>query len=849
MESMKGSLVKSEVKVEDRGESNERSSLGLDDLNIHDLIRMAHPLVASQGSEFSINSLQDQQTLQQQKKHLKARLGLDGLSGQLVSTDDFIADEDFEIKVQQKDTHESGATDAGCILESRLSAREKAMSRAQKRKLGSCHGQNGSMKKSKVEGGEMNESENINKASMNMLDDAMSGMWPFQRISDKLCVDLLHPCWETRHGAAMGLRSILRYQSNSAGIFTPIVDVPTGWLAAEGRGKPTLLPITEEDLERAKIDNSTWIEECVMHLICVLALDRFGDYISDGVIAPVRETAAQVLGVVASTMNDTLFFKTIKLLSEIACADHWEPRHGSISALKYILVARGDLPKSVFLDVVSVAMKGLEDQMEDVRSVSAECLIPCAKQFADARNDQTKAVIEMLWDALLSLDPINVATKSAAKLLECLFMQNLGESAIGNINNVPRLWYHFSSRVPSTRSATIQCYHAIIQSGFGIESTPAEHHLAGLFSCIQVIATDNSIDICKLAEQTAHLLITCTKTNKNCPFNESVLDAILDIACFTSGKEFKRPCIALLPDVQDLVDREELETPKYVPKEISSERRFLICGIAAAMARECKKLEPHFVKLINSCITGTSGMQKQIGALILLTQNIGDLNQVHGIDGILNRVNEALMNNKHYLDEFNKPYESVTESFAKIGICDFDFRARTVDEIRGCIPKDLKGEQSKVLVQSFANLKAIEENFVLGVLSLLASAIVQTSKALEADLPSKLNHIIQPLIAGIRREKDEFLQGLVADSIAELVMLSRKRNPSPSSKIVKNLCIFACADRSKIFDFLKPSMELDPSDDKIEERIVSSAGITSRVCVLYLQPRSYHASLSVHLLL
>ncbi len=39
-----------------------------------------------------------------------------------------------------------------------------------------------------------------------------------------------------------------------------------------------------------------------MHLLCVLALDRFGDFISDQVVAPVRETAAQALGAVAAAL-------------------------------------------------------------------------------------------------------------------------------------------------------------------------------------------------------------------------------------------------------------------------------------------------------------------------------------------------------------------------------------------------------------------------------------------------------------------------------------------------------------------------------------------------------------------
>lgn len=40
-----------------------------------------------------------------------------------------------------------------------------------------------------------------------------------------------------------------------------------------------------------------WLEDLCLHLLCVLALDRFGDFISDQVVAPVRETCAQCLGI------------------------------------------------------------------------------------------------------------------------------------------------------------------------------------------------------------------------------------------------------------------------------------------------------------------------------------------------------------------------------------------------------------------------------------------------------------------------------------------------------------------------------------------------------------------------
>lgn len=39
-----------------------------------------------------------------------------------------------------------------------------------------------------------------------------------------------------------------------------------------------------------------WLEDVSLRLVCVLALDRFGDFVSDQVVAPVRETCSQVLG-------------------------------------------------------------------------------------------------------------------------------------------------------------------------------------------------------------------------------------------------------------------------------------------------------------------------------------------------------------------------------------------------------------------------------------------------------------------------------------------------------------------------------------------------------------------------
>lgn len=57
--------------------------------------------------------------------------------------------------------------------------------------------------------------------------------------------------------------------------------------------------------------HQAWLEDLAVRLVCVLALDRFGDFVSDQVVAPVRETCAQTLGELIVTLNCSLFLSYI----------------------------------------------------------------------------------------------------------------------------------------------------------------------------------------------------------------------------------------------------------------------------------------------------------------------------------------------------------------------------------------------------------------------------------------------------------------------------------------------------------------------------------------------------------
>lgn len=83
-----------------------------------------------------------------------------------------------------------------------------------------------------------------------------------------------------------------------------------------------------------------WLEDMAIRLLCVLALDRFGDFVSDAVVAPVRETCAQALSAVLKLMSTESCMDALKVLIELLDYKEWDARHGGLLGLKYLLAVR-----------------------------------------------------------------------------------------------------------------------------------------------------------------------------------------------------------------------------------------------------------------------------------------------------------------------------------------------------------------------------------------------------------------------------------------------------------------------------------------------------------------------------
>lgn len=288
--------------------------------------------------------------------------------------------------------------------------------------------------------------------------------WPFERLCEVLMGDLFDHHWEIRHGAAMGLREVIRVHGAGAG---------------RERGRSRAL--------NDKINNR-WLDDLACRLCAVLMLDRFGDYISDNVVAPIRETVGQTLGALMVHLEPATVTSVYRVLYRMVMqiglqlpARIWEVCHGGMIGLRYLVAVRTDLlvkDNGLMDGVVEAVMKGLADYDDDVRAVSAATLTPIAKEFVTLRPAALDNLINIVWDCLSDLrDDLSASTGFVMDLLAtlCSFpeiliaMQNIAAKDQDHsfTNLVPRLYPFLRHTITSVRSAVLRALQTFLQIAGG----------------------------------------------------------------------------------------------------------------------------------------------------------------------------------------------------------------------------------------------------------------------------------------------------------------------------------------------------------------------------------------------
>lgn len=186
--------------------------------------------------------------------------------------------------------------------------------------------------------------------------------WPWERVVEVLQVGLFSPSWEIRHGAAMGLRDLLKSQGKAMGM----VGESRRSVLLKPKSDPVFFLFSSSCSTNATVGYlSTLNNQFSAHnlillaqsLLTLLALDRFGDYNSDVVVAPVRETASQTLAAVMKHMSEEGVGEVHRVLVGMvgqswltgaegggkALGYAWEVRHAGMLGLKFEVAVRADL--------------------------------------------------------------------------------------------------------------------------------------------------------------------------------------------------------------------------------------------------------------------------------------------------------------------------------------------------------------------------------------------------------------------------------------------------------------------------------------------------------------------------
>jgi hypothetical protein len=266
--------------------------------------------------------------------------------------------------------------------------------------------------------------------------------------------------WTVRHGALLGTLSLLRAWR--------IHDSTTTYKKSQQRlGK--------------------WPHDILARCICILALDQFSDFsgsdlstnnksdnntttddiVSNAVVAPVREMAAQIVAILLEVSPLEVWNRTHELLMRLYSRMYhnrniqergslWEINHGVLLAWKYIIAitlfqSNGEKSRAimnlegesspmprplsarlsrdkhnetsdryhkVFTDIISHAIKGISDGNDDNRAVSAQILRYCLRLESQFHTvDIVKRCSGPLWIAVTKIGDISSCASDLLSLL------------------------------------------------------------------------------------------------------------------------------------------------------------------------------------------------------------------------------------------------------------------------------------------------------------------------------------------------------------------------------------------------------------------------------------------------
>lgn len=286
-------------------------------------------------------------------------------------------------------------------------------------------------------------------------------VWQFQGIYELLLENLMNDAWEIRHGAALGLRELLKKHA------------------------PSVSRVKSKSRAENDLRNKKSLEDSATRLLTVFALDRFGDYVYDTVVAPVRESSAQTLAALLIHIDDDLSAKIFNALEQLVLQDPkivalpnkiWEATHGGLLGVRYFVSIKTEflLSHDLLTNVVNIVLYGLNQTDDDVQSVAAAILAPITTEFVKLDVQTIDLILTTIWSSLTHLDDdlsssVGSVMDLLAKLCDHQEVSDILKSRAIKYPSewsfkslVPKLYPFLRHSISSVRKAVLNLFNAFL---------------------------------------------------------------------------------------------------------------------------------------------------------------------------------------------------------------------------------------------------------------------------------------------------------------------------------------------------------------------------------------------------
>lgn len=660
--------------------------------------------------------------------------------------------------------------------------------------------------------------------------------WPFDWFCSELLNLLYSPKWEWRHGSCLALRNLLNIHGSGAGVHcgnTPV----TG-----------------------KTSNAAWLENTAVRILYVMLLDRFSDFVSDQVVAPVRESCAQVIGVISKLLSTEAVTSLLNILIQFTQVPEWEVRHAGFLGMKYVLAVREDMHESAITQCLPSLIKGLCDDDGDVKSVSAEALIPTTKflvrhEDESAHGNVHHHLFRVLCDSLHVLDELSASTQSILTLISKITKAMSVESIKAHMNvknTISHLWLFTRHSILAVRKAALSTVDSFLSISGVLdqdmsESGPLSHGVWNLFLCC-ILESDESLQqmalvvsqkfftqirqpvLCDLCRQYFTSMFSMVSQPNNIPFPEIQMNGRPHS---DENTEQSLKYIGGNPSVWKSQHTNNCETLDEIVMR-TRENSARLVGIMCAHVMKTSDMQtndgnlPEFIHVLLQALSSHIALHRMVTAMILSSwwKVKVSVPHVQFHSALLQALSEDI-----YFNELSPSFilmqSEVKSAFllaSQIQTVPFELKQSfsVEDALSLCaeIEKLTTGlDPEHELRISHGRLTHIAEETqqlhhrlqrtVRVYIShcVVTAALLPTSDKggdFSISQIAKLNPIIRPLMDGVKKESNLLIRNTISRALAYLMDVCSNRDPCPNGKLLNNLCKMLSADKAFCPDINDP---------------------------------------------